>query len=124
MKELGLPIILWNVDTLDWRDRDASLVTQRIVDGAEDGAIVLEHDLYETTVEGVLDAIDELQEQGYAFVTVSELAQIKGVELKPGRVYSDFTDATLQDEEETSQSGESSDDNADADTTEAYSTEE
>lgn len=100
MKQLGLPIILWNVDTLDWRDRDAALVKQRILDGAEDGAIVLEHDLYETTVEGVLDAIDELQEQGYAFVTVSELAQIKGVELKPGRVYSDFTDATLQKDEE------------------------
>lgn len=125
MKELGLPIILWNVDTLDWRDRDASLVTQRIIDGAEDGAIVLEHDLYETTVEGVLDAIDELQEQGYAFVTVSELAQIKGVELKPGRVYSDFTDATLNDdEEESSESGESSDDSADDGTAEEYNTEE
>jgi peptidoglycan/xylan/chitin deacetylase (PgdA/CDA1 family) len=95
MKKLGLPIILWNVDTLDWQDRDADMVKQRILDGAEDGAIVLEHDLYETTVEGVLAAIDELQEQGYAFVTVSELAQIKGVELQPGHVYTDFTDATL-----------------------------
>lgn len=108
MRELGMPIILWNVDTLDWRDQDAATVKQRILDGAQDGAIVLEHDLYETTVEGVLAAIDELQEQGYAFVTVSELAQIKGVELQPGHVYSDFTDATLYGEEEDSNDGEQS----------------
>ncbi len=92
MKQLGLPIILWNIDTLDWKNRDAALVKQRIVENAVDGAIVLEHDLYETTVEGVLAAIDELQAQGYAFVTVSELAQLKGVTLEPGKVYSGFTE--------------------------------
>lgn len=93
MKQLGLPIILWNIDTLDWKDHDnASLIKQRIVENAQDGAIVLEHDLYEATVEGVLTAIDELQAQGYAFVTVSELAQLKGVTLEPGKVYSGFTE--------------------------------
>ena len=119
MRELGLPIILWNVDTLDWRDRDADTVKQRIVDGAEDGAIVLEHDLYETTVDGVLDAIDELQEQGYAFVTVSELAQIKGVQLEPGRVYSDFTDETLYGDEEEQEESEQSSDDDDTDESDA-----
>lgn len=97
MKKLGMPLILWNLDTLDWRDRDADTVRDRILNEAQDGSIVLEHDLYETTVDGVLQAIDELQDQGYAFVTVSELAQIKGVTLKPGRVYTDFTDSTLID---------------------------
>ncbi|MCD8355706.1 MAG: polysaccharide deacetylase family protein [Clostridia bacterium] len=92
MKELGLPIILWNIDSLDWKYHDdADVIRQRIIDNARDGAIVLEHDLYETTVEGVLAAIDELQEQGYAFVTVSELAEIKGVTLEPGKVYTGFT---------------------------------
>ncbi|MDO5784989.1 MAG: polysaccharide deacetylase family protein [Eubacteriales bacterium] len=92
MRQLGLPIILWNIDTLDWKDHDnAALIKQRIVENAQDGAIVLEHDLYEATVEGVLAAIDELQAQGYAFVTVSELAQLKGVTLEPGKVYSGFT---------------------------------
>lgn len=95
MKQLGLPIILWSVDTLDWKYRDASNVKTRIVENAQDGAIVLSHDLYETTVEGVLTAIDELQAQGYAFVTVSELAQLKDVTLEPGGVYTDFTYETL-----------------------------
>lgn len=93
MKELGLPIILWNIDSLDWKYHDdAAVIRQRIIDNARDGAIVLEHDLYETTVEGVLAAIDELQEQGYTFVTVSELAEIKGVTLEPGKVYTGFTE--------------------------------
>ncbi len=91
MKQLNMPIILWTVDTRDWKDRDAEIVRSRIVDGAQDGAIVLEHDLYETTIDGVLAAIDDLQAQGYAFVTVSELAEIKGVTLEPGGVYSGFT---------------------------------
>ena len=92
MKQLGLPVILWNVDTLDWKYHDdADIVRQRIIDNAGDGVIVLEHDLYEATVDGVLAAIDELQQQGYAFVTVSELAQLKGVTLEPGKVYTGFT---------------------------------
>lgn len=92
MKQLNLPVILWNVDSLDWKYHDdADGIRQRIIDNAADGVIVLEHDLYEATVDGVLDAIDTLQQQGYAFVTVSELAQIKGVTLEPGKVYTGFT---------------------------------
>ncbi len=110
MQKLGMPIILWDVDTLDWKYRDAASVKQHILDGAQDGAIVLEHDLYETTVEGVLAAIDELQQQGYAFVTVSELAKIKGVTLEAGKVYNGFTDEDLglNTDEATSESAETS----------------
>lgn len=113
MQKLGMPIILWDVDTLDWKYRDAASVKQHIIDGAQDGAIVLEHDLYETTVEGVLAAIDELQQQGYAFVTVSELAKIKGVTLEAGKVYNGFTDEDLglnTESEATSESADSSSD--------------
>lgn len=107
MQKLGMPIILWDVDTLDWKYRDAASVKQHILDGAQDGAIVLEHDLYETTVEGVLAAIDELQQQGYAFVTVSELAKIKGVTLEAGKVYNGFTDEDLGLNTESETTGES-----------------
>lgn len=114
MKKLGMPIILWDVDTLDWKYRDAASVKQHILDGAQDGAIVLEHDLYETTVEGVLAAIDELQQQGYAFVTVSELAKIKGVTLEAGKVYNGFTDEDLGLNTESETSSESADSASDS----------
>ena len=91
MKELGLPIINWDVDTLDWKTKtDPQSVKQNILDQVEDGSIVLMHDLYSGTIEGVLAAIDELQsrtDKTYAFVTVSELAAVKGITLEPGKVY-------------------------------------
>ena len=91
MKELGLPIINWDVDTHDWETRtDPVSVKNNIINQAEDGSIILMHDLYSGTIEGVLAAIDELQsrtDKTYAFVTVSELAAVKGITLEPGKVY-------------------------------------
>lgn len=84
---VGKPIILWDVDTLDWKHRDADRVEQQIIKGAHDGAIILVHDLYPTTVQGVLRAIPRLQEMGYQLVTVPELYAIKGQSLKAGTVY-------------------------------------
>ena len=93
MKESGMPMIQWSVDTEDWKYRDADRICRVIVDQAKDGDIVLMHDLRECTLEGVLRAIDILSERGYAFVTVSELAQIKGVELEPGVMYNNLRDS-------------------------------
>ena len=98
-KELGLPIINWNVDTQDWKNRNAQSVHDAIVN-AGDGSVVLMHDLYPTSVEGVLSAIDELQsrtDKTYAFVTVSELAAVKGITLEPGVVYNGLTDKVAQE---------------------------
>ena len=57
---------------------------------------MLMHDLRDCTLEGVLGAIDELKEQGYAFFTVSELARVKGVKLEPGEVYTNLRDSTVE----------------------------
>ncbi len=100
MKALGLPIINWSVDTLDWKTRtDPESVKDHIVDEVKDGSIVLMHDLWSGTFPGVLAAIDELQsktDKKYAFVTVSELAAIHGITLEPGMVYSDLSKSTAQ----------------------------
>ena len=37
-----------------------------------------------------ISLVDQLEKQGYRFVTVSELAKIRRVKLKPGLVYSSF----------------------------------
>lgn len=97
-KELGLPIINWNVDTQDWKNRNKQSVHDAIIKAA-DGSVVLMHDLYPTSVEGVLSAIDDLQkrtDKTYAFVTVSELAAVKGITLEPGVVYNGLTDKVAQ----------------------------
>ncbi len=95
MKESGLPIVNWSLDTLDWKNRDADIIYDKIVSNAQDGDIVLMHDLREPTLEGVTRAMATLEKRGFAFVTVSELAAIKGVSLEPGVVYTDFRDSTV-----------------------------
>ena len=99
-RALGLPIINWSVDTLDWSTKtDPESVKDHIINEVEDGDIVLMHDIWQGTLPGVLAAIDELQsrtDKTYAFVTVSELAAVKGITLEPGMVYSNLSDATVQ----------------------------
>ena len=84
---VGAPIILWSVDTNDWRYRDESTVYSNIVNGVSDGSIVLMHDLYITTVRAALRAIDTLKAQGYEFVTVAELMRRRGITPQNGSVY-------------------------------------
>ncbi len=78
----GVPLIYWTVDPEDWNYRNAATVRDNIVDNTYDGAIILVHDIYKTSVEGALMAIDQLQEEGYEFVTVSELHRRRGVPLE------------------------------------------
>ena len=83
---IGVPNIYWSVDTEDWKYRDSSHVYSAIVNSAYDGAIILCHDIHETTISGALDAITELQRRGYEFVTVTELIERNG-SAKAGTTY-------------------------------------
>jgi len=81
------PIILWSVDPEDWKYQDAEKVAQHIVDHAKDGAIILLHDIFKTSVEGALKAVDVLLKEGYRFVTVDQLFQARGLMAEKGKVY-------------------------------------
>ena len=70
-------IVLWNVDTLDWKYKNKKRICNTIVKSAHDGAIILLHDVYKSSVEGALMAMEILSKQGYAFVTIDEMMQIK-----------------------------------------------
>lgn len=74
LMDMGYDMIMWNVDTVDWKTRDAQAVRDAIVNNGTDGGDILcLHDIYDTTAEGVLMAVDELSKEGYKFVTISEL---------------------------------------------------
>ena len=70
--------VLWTLDTKDWRYRNADYVCDYVIEYAKSGDIVLCHDIYESTVNGILRAIDQLQKEGYRFVTYSQLQKEKG----------------------------------------------
>lgn len=82
------PIITWSVDPVDWKYHNADTVYNNIMKSAGDGSIILLHDIYPTSVQGGLRAIDTLKSQGYEFVTVSELFRRRGISLQNGTVYS------------------------------------
>jgi peptidoglycan-N-acetylglucosamine deacetylase len=72
-KQFGLNIILWSVDPFDWKRPGASVITQRIVSGAQSGAIILSHDIHQQTIDAMPATLDALLAKGYKFVTVSQL---------------------------------------------------
>lgn len=88
-EELGLAQILWSVDTNDWRDRDASVVAERALDGAGDGAIILMHDIHDTTISASQEIVEELDSRGYTMVTVTQLLGTT----EPGEEYVDGSSA-------------------------------
>lgn len=87
---LQLPMILWNIDTLDWKTRDADKTIKHVMKNVKDGDIILMHDIHSTSIDAALKLIPKLQKEGYQLVTVSELAAAKKVELKKGEKYTDF----------------------------------
>ena len=70
--DVQMPVILWSLDPLDWKDRDAGLVVERMKE-ASSGAIILAHDIYTTTIAAIPAVLEALAARGVQFVTVSEL---------------------------------------------------
>ncbi len=71
--ELGLNVIIWAVDPLDWKKPGSAVVAQRVISETKPGDIILTHDIHQGTVDAVPAIIDALQAKGYKFVTVSQL---------------------------------------------------
>ncbi len=73
MSLLKAPIIQWSVDPEDWKDHDADIVFERVVNNTVNGSVVLSHDIHSTTVESYKRIVPKLLEEGFFLVTTSEL---------------------------------------------------
>lgn len=69
----GMAGVLWDVDTEDWKNRDAGVTTERAIAGAHAGAIILMHDIHPSTVDAVPGLVDALRARGFTLVTVPQL---------------------------------------------------
>lgn len=99
--DIGMPIIQWSIDTEDWKYKDAShenrtpeqreadlnKIAKEVIDNAEKGDIVLMHDIYDFTADLCELIIPGLVEKGFKIVTVSDMYEAYGKELKGGTVY-------------------------------------
>ncbi len=86
----GLGILDWSVDPQDWANKDTSAIRRSVLRDIRDGDVILLHDMTDSSVDAALAIVDVLQAKGYRFVTVSELARIRGTDIKPGRIYRKF----------------------------------
>ena len=92
---MGLALLLWSVDPRDWAVHDAAAVEAAVVSQVRDGDVILLHDLSDSSVDAALSIIDRLQKEGFRFVTVSRLAEIRGETPQPGKIYKCFPNETL-----------------------------
>lgn len=71
--ELNMFPVLWTIDPLDWCSTNVERIKEKVISKAEENGIILMHDYYPSTITAALEVVDELQEQGYEFVTVEEI---------------------------------------------------
>ena len=88
--EKGISVLLWSVDPRDWATKDVDAVEAAVVENIRSGDVVLLHDLQDSSVDAALKIIDRLQRQGFRFVTASQLAKLRGIPLRPGKIYRHF----------------------------------
>lgn len=72
-----MEVMLWNIDTEDWKCRNTDEIVQEVMNNAADGKVILMHDIYQTSVEAVSIILEKLSSQGYKFVSASELLEIQ-----------------------------------------------
>ncbi|APB34163.1 polysaccharide deacetylase [Gloeomargarita lithophora Alchichica-D10] len=71
--ELGLSLVIWDVDTRDWQHRNPQRIIQTVQNQARAGSIVLMHDIYGSTAEALPGVIAALRAKGLELVTVAQL---------------------------------------------------
>ena len=72
-RDKGVSQALWDVDTVDWKDRNSDHVCSSAVQGAHAGSIVLMHDIHPTTVDAADCVIDGLRAKGLEPVSLDRL---------------------------------------------------
>ena len=78
VKSCGYPVVLWNVDSEDWRHKtqtqsEIDIIVNNVMKDVGDGKIILMHEIYENSYQALDIILRKLTEQGYKVVTVSEL---------------------------------------------------
>lgn len=69
----NLTTVLWDVDSLDWKYKNRKQIADKVCREAENGDIVLMHDIFSTSQEAAMDIIDRLKAEGWKFVTADEI---------------------------------------------------
>lgn len=70
---MGMTVIQWDVDSVDWNGPSASDIKKKVLKGVKPGSILLFHNDLENTTEALPEILQNLKSQGYKFVTINDL---------------------------------------------------
>ena len=70
---MNMKMIQWSVDSLDWKKLSTQEIYSRVVTKTENGSILLFHNGVANTPKALRMILEKLKNDGYEFVTVSEL---------------------------------------------------
>ncbi len=73
VNSMGMHVIQWNVDSLDWKELSAQEITARVTKQVVPGSIILFHNAALHTPEALPGIIEYLQQEGYEILPVSQL---------------------------------------------------
>lgn len=65
--------VLWDVDPLDWKTDHSAVIARRVIEKVQENDVILLHDASDSSVKAAFLIIDELQKEGYDFVTVEDV---------------------------------------------------
>ncbi len=77
-KAVPYPLVLWTLDANDWHSRNPSELAKHVVGKAQEGSVILLHDLQSSTASATDTMIPALIKAGFRFVTISELIEKTG----------------------------------------------
>lgn len=72
-ESMDMKMIQWSVDSLDYKKLSVDEMYSRVVTKTENGSIILFHNGVENTPKALRKILEKLKNDGYEFVTVSEI---------------------------------------------------
>lgn len=86
-----VPMITCSIDTMDWnkksKDEIVNTIKQSMANGSADGAIILCHETYDSTLAAMEEIAPYAKAQGWQIVSISEMFEARGQQLNGGQIY-------------------------------------
>ena len=76
-EDLGYKTIIWNIDSLDWKNPGRDVIVERVMKRLKPGGIILMHasDTPVQTAEALPILLEKIKAEGYKIVTVTQLLE-------------------------------------------------
>ena len=75
--KINMDVVMWTNDSSDWKYKNYKTIASRVIKKVKNYDIILMHDTYERSYKALKIIIPKLQNQGYIFVTVTDLYEYK-----------------------------------------------